>query len=302
MIDIIVIGGGAAGMTAALYAKRSGKSVKIFEKESFGGQIANSPKVENFPSIKEISGLELSNNMFEQIMDLGVEFECEDVLEVKKENDCFIVTTDYNTYLAKAVIIAAGVKHRTMGVEREEELVGKGVSYCAVCDGAFYKGKDVAVIGDANTALQYTLMLSDICNKVYLCMLFDKFFADQTLVNRLNDRNNIVVTKEILLKEFLGKDELTGLKFEHTKTNEPFSINCEAVFIAIGQVPNNERYSNLVDIDERGYITSTDTTTKTPGLYVAGDCRTKNVRQLTTAVGDGAIAAMNAVNYINNLK
>lgn len=302
MIDIIVIGGGAAGMTAALYAKRSGKSVKIFEKESFGGQIANSPKVENFPSIKEISGLELSNNMFEQIMDLGVEFECEDVLEVKKENDCFIVTTDYNTYLAKAVIIAAGVKHRTMGVEREEELVGKGVSYCAVCDGAFYKGKNVAVIGDANTALQYTLMLSDICNKVYLCMLFDKFFADQTLVNRLNDRNNIVVTKEILLKEFLGKDELTGLKFEHTKTNEPFSINCEAVFIAIGQVPNNERYSNLVDIDERGYIVSTDTTTKTPGLYVAGDCRTKNVRQLTTAVGDGAIAAMNAVNYINNLK
>lgn len=302
MIDIIVIGGGAAGMTAALYAKRSGKSVKIFEKESFGGQIANSPKVENFPSIKEISGLELSNNMFEQIMDLGVEFECEDVLEVKKENDCFIVTTDYNTYLAKAVIIAAGVKHRTMGVEREEELVGKGVSYCAVCDGAFYKGKDVAVIGDANTALQYTLMLSDICNKVYLCMLFDKFFADQTLVNRLNDRNNIVVTKEILLKEFLGKDELTGLKFEHTKTNEPFSINCEAVFIAIGQVPNNERYTNLVDIDERGYIVSTDTTTKTPGLYVAGDCRTKHVRQLTTAVGDGAIAAMNAVNYINNLK
>lgn len=302
MIDIIVIGGGAAGMTAALYAKRSGKSVKIFEKESFGGQIANSPKVENFPSIKEISGLELSNNMFEQIMDLGVEFECEDVLEVKKENDCFIVTTDYNTYLAKAVIIAAGVKHRTMGVEREEELVGKGVSYCAVCDGAFYKGKDVAVIGDANTALQYTLMLSDICNKVYLCMLFDKFFADQTLVNRLNDRNNIVVTKEILLKEFLGKDELTGLKFEHTKTNEPFSINCDAVFIAIGQVPNNERYTNLVDIDERGYIVSTDTTTKTPGLYVAGDCRTKHVRQLTTAVGDGAIAAMNAVNYINNLK
>lgn len=302
MIDIIVIGGGAAGMTAALYAKRSGKSVKIFEKESFGGQIANSPKVENFPSIKEISGLELSNNMFEQIMDLGVEFECEDVLEVKKENDCFTVTTDYNTYLAKAVIIAAGVKHRTIGIEREEDLVGKGVSYCAVCDGAFYKGKDVAVIGDANTALQYTLMLSDICNKVYLCMLFDKFFADHTLVNRLNDRNNIIVTKEISLKEFLGKDELTGLKFEHTRTNEPFSINCDAVFIAIGQVPNNERYSNLVDIDERGYIVSTDTSTKTPGLYVAGDCRTKHVRQLTTAVGDGAIAAMNAVNYINNLK
>ena len=302
MIDIIVIGGGAAGMTAALYAKRSGKTVKIFEKESFGGQIASSPKVENFPSIKEISGLELSNNMFEQIMDLGVEFECEDVLEIKKENNCFEVVTDYNTYLAKSVIIAAGVKHRTINVAFEEELVGKGVSYCAVCDGAFYKGKDVCVIGDANTALQYTLMLSDICNKVYLCMLFDKFFADQTLVDRLQEKSNIIVTKEIELKEFIHNKELKGLKFENTKTFEPFNIDVDACFIAIGQVPNNDRYKNLVDLDERGYILSNDTTTKTPGIYVAGDCRTKHVRQLTTAVGDGAVAAMNAVNYINNLK
>ena len=302
MIDIIVIGGGAAGMTAALYAKRSGKTVKIFEKESFGGQIASSPKVENFPSIKEISGLELSNNMFEQIMELGVEFECEDVLEIKQENDCFTVITDYNTYLAKSVIIAAGVKHRTINIPHEEELIGKGVSYCAVCDGAFYKGKDVAVIGDANTALQYTLMLSDICNKVYLCMLFDKFFADQTLVDRLKEKENIIITKEILLKEFLHKDELTGLKFENTKTNEEVIFNVDACFIAIGQVPNNERYKNLIDLDDKGYIISTDTTTKTPGIYVAGDCRTKQIRQLTTAVGDGAIAAINAVNYINNLK
>lgn len=302
MIDIIVIGGGAAGMTAALYAKRSGKTVKIFEKESFGGQIASSPKVENFPSIKEISGLELSNNMFEQIMELGVEFECEDVLEIKQENDCFTVITDYNTYLAKSVIIAAGVKHRTINIPHEEELIGKGVSYCAVCDGAFYKGKDVAVIGDANTALQYTLMLSDICNKVYLCMLFDKFFADQTLVDRLKEKENIIVTKEISLKEFLYKEELTGLKFENTKTSKEVIFNVDACFIAIGQVPNNERYKNLVDLDDKGYILSTDTTTKTPGIYVAGDCRTKHVRQLTTAVGDGAVAAMNAVNYINNNK
>ena len=234
MIDIIVIGGGAAGMTAALYAKRSGKTVKIFEKESFGGQIASSPKVENFPSIKEISGLELSNNMFEQIMELGVEFECEDVLEIKKENDCFIVTTDYNTYLAKSVIIAAGVKHRTLNLKDEEELIGKGVSYCAVCDGAFYKGKDVAVIGDANTALQYTLMLSDICNKVYLCMLFDKFFADQTLVDRLKDKQNIIVTKEISLKEYIHLEELTGLRFENTQTHEEVLFNVDACFVAIG--------------------------------------------------------------------
>lgn len=286
-------------MTAALYAKRSGKTVKIFEKESFGGQIASSPKVENFPSIKEISGLELSNNMFEQIMELGVEFECEDVLEITKENDCFKVTTDYNTYLASSVIIAAGVKHRTLNLEHEEELIGKGVSYCAVCDGAFYKGKDVAVIGDANTALQYTLMLSDICNKVYLCMLFDKFFADQTLVDRLKEKENIIVTKEISLKEFLHHEELTGLRFENTQTHQELSFSVDACFVAIGQVPNNDRFSNLVDLDDKGYIISSDTTTKTEGLYVAGDCRTKHVRQLTTAVGDGAIAAMNAVNYIN---
>ena len=302
MIDIIVIGGGAAGMTAALYAKRSGKSVLIFEKESFGGQIANSPKVENFPSIKEISGLELSNNMFDQIMDLGVSFECESVEHIEPKENYFVVTTDYNTYECKSVVIATGVKHRTIGVEREEELVGKGVSYCAVCDGAFYKGKDVAVIGDANTALQYTLMLADICKNVHLCMLFDKFFADQTLVDRLSTKENIHITKEIALKEFLGNDELTGLKFEHTKTKEIINITTDAVFIAIGQVPNNSMFSNILDIDEKGYIISSDTTTKTKGIYVAGDCRTKSVRQLTTAVGDGATAAMNAVNYINNLK
>ena len=302
MIDIIVIGGGAAGMTAALYAKRSGKSVLIFEKESFGGQIANSPKVENFPSIKEISGLELSNNMFDQIMDLGVSFECEDVLHIEPVENHFVITTDYNTYECKSVVIATGVKHRTIGVEREEDLVGKGVSYCAVCDGAFYKGKDVAVIGDANTALQYTLMLSDICKNVHLCMLFDKFFADQTLVDRLETKNNIHITKEISLKEFIGDEYLTGLRFEHTKTKEIVDIKTYAVFIAIGQVPNNTKFENVVDIDDKGYILSSDTTTKTTGIFVAGDCRTKHVRQLTTAVGDGAIAAMNAVNYINNLK
>lgn len=299
MIDIIVIGGGAAGMTAALYAKRSGKTVKIFEKESFGGQIANSPKVENYPSIKEISGLELSNNMFDQIMDLGVEFECEEVKKIEKENEIFTVITNYNTYQARAVIICAGVKHRIINIDREEELIGKGVSYCAVCDGAFYKDQDVAVIGDANTALQYTLMLSDICKNVHLCMLFDKFFADQTLVDRLNTKQNIQIHKNISLKEFIGENELTGLRFENTQNKEQLIINVSGVFIAIGQIPNNDIYKNLVDLDELGYIISTNTLTKTEGLYVAGDCRTKDVRQLTTAIGDGATASMYAVNYIN---
>lgn len=299
MIDIIVIGGGAAGMTAALYAKRSGKSVIIFEKESFGGQIANSPKVENFPSIKEISGLELSNNMFEQILDLGVNFECENVLKIEKKDDYFIVKTDYNTYETQAVIIATGVKHKHIGIAKEEELIGKGVSYCAVCDGAFFKDKNVAVIGDGNTALQYTLMLADICKNVNLCTLFNKYYADDTLVKRLKTKNNIIIHNEISLKEFIGKDSLTGLLFEGTFNKQEKQINVDGVFIAIGQVPNNEMFTNIVDLDEAGYIKSLDTTTKTEGIFVAGDCRTKSVRQLTTAVGDGATASMLAVNYIN---
>ncbi len=301
MIDIIVIGGGAAGMTAALYAKRSGKDVLILEKESFGGQIAGSPKVENFPSIKEISGIELSNNMFEQILDLGVSFECENVLSVTKEDDIFTVTTDYNTYKAKAVIIASGVKHRTINVEGETELIGKGVSYCAVCDGAFYQGEEVSVIGDANSALQYALMLADICPKVNLCMLFDRMFADDTLIKKLENKQNILVYKEISLEKFItNNDVLEALHFRHTKTNERIIIPSKAVFIAIGQVPSNEAFKELAELDDKGYIISTDTTTKTKGLYVAGDCRTKKVRQLTTAVGDGATAAINAVNYLNN--
>ena len=197
MIDIIVIGGGAAGMTAALYALRSGKSVLVLEKENFGGQIANSPRVENFPSIKEISGVDLSSNMFDQITSLGAEFELEDALEIKKVDDHFVVKTDYNEYLAKAVIIASGVHHRKIGVSGEDDLVGKGVSYCAVCDGAFYKDQDVVLIGDANTALQYALLLSNYCKSVHICTLFDHFFGEDILVKRIYERDNIKVTHNL---------------------------------------------------------------------------------------------------------
>ena len=203
-------------MSAALNLKRMGKSVVILEKEAFGGQIATSPRVENIPGFKEISGLDFSNLFFDQLMDLEVEFELEEVLEVKKDNNLFHVKTNYNEYESKAVVIAAGVTHRHIGVDREEELVGKGVSYCAVCDGAFFKDKDVAVIGDANSALQYALNLTNYCNKVYLCMLFDRFFADNILINRVLKNEKIVITKQISLLEFLGEDELTGLRFENT--------------------------------------------------------------------------------------
>lgn len=302
MYDIIVIGGGAAGMTAALYALRSGKSVLVLEKENFGGQIANSPRVENFPSIKEISGVDLSNNMFEQILDLGASFELEDVLEVNKENNEFLVKTNYNTYTSRAVIIASGVHHRKIGVKGEDELVGKGVSYCAVCDGAFYKDQDVVLIGDANTALQYALLLSNYCKSVHICTLFDHFFGEEILVNRVLERNNIKVTHNLSLKEFKYDTKLNSLVFTDTKTKVDTEIKCDGCFIAIGQIPDNDRFSNLLDL-EKGYIVTDNLChTKTPGLYAAGDCRSKKVRQLTTAVSDGAISAIEAVNYIDSQK
>lgn len=289
-------------MSAALYALRSGKKVLILEKENFGGQIANSPRVENYPSIKEISGSELSSNMFEQITELGCDFELEDVLKITKENDEFIVETNYSKYTSLAIIIASGVKHRKINVSGEDELVGKGVSYCAVCDGAFYKDQEVALIGDANTALQYSLLLSNYCKKVYLCTLFDRFFGEDILVKRIKERQNIEIHHNLSLTKFNYSNELESLVFKNTLTNEEVIIKVPCVFIAIGQIPDNERFSNLVEL-EKGYILTDDNMhTSTPGVFAAGDCRKKKIRQLTTAVSDGAICAIEATNYIDSLK
>jgi len=300
MIDILIIGGGAAGMTAALYAKRAGKSVLLLEKESFGGQMATSPKIENYPSIKSISGIELANNLFDQIMDLGVEFDLADVTNINKLDDHFEVIAGTSKYECLSIICATGVKHKHLGLDKEDYFIGKGLSYCAVCDGAFYKGLDVIVIGDANSALQYALMLADTCNKVTLCMLFDKFFAEQALIDKVLNNKKIEVIKTIQAKEFIGNESLEGVKFINTSNNEELTIKCSGCFIAIGQEPGNNIYNGLVDVDDKGYIISLDTQTKTKGIYVAGDCRTKNVRQVTTAISDGAIAAVNAINYLNS--
>ena len=298
--DIVVIGGGAAGMTAALYSLRSGKTVLLIERETIGGQISKSPRVENFPSIKEISGTEFSDKMFDQIMDLGCEFELDTVVSVNKENNLFYINGEYNNYQAKAVIIATGLEHRKINVEPEDELIGKGVSYCAVCDGAFYKDEEVCLIGDANTALQYSLLLSNYCKKVYVCTLFDKFFADDILVSRLRKRENVEIYHNLLLKEFKYSDELEGLVFENTQDLTKKEFTVKACFIAIGQIPNNDIFSNLVELDKNGYIlVDNDLQTKTEGLFVAGDCRQKKVRQLTTAVSDGAMASVGAVSYID---
>lgn len=303
MFDIVIIGAGAAGMTAALYALRNNKKIMILEGEQFGGQIANSPRVENFPSIKRISGLDFATNLFDQIVDLGAEYDFCTVEGIeKKEDGTFVVNSDCGSYEAKSVIIANGVKHRHTGVESEEKYIGKGVYYCALCDGPFYEGKDVALIGDANTAFQYALLLSGYCNSVHVYTLFDKYFADLALVKALESKENIKVTKEVLLVDLKGEDHLETLVFKKTQTNEIFEVNYPAVFVAIGQVPDNKKFENVVDLDKQGYIISDEAClTKTPGLYVAGDTRVKKVRQLTTATCDGAVAATAACLYIDSL-
>ncbi len=299
MFDVIVIGAGPAGMTAALNVKREGKSVLLLEKENFGGQIALSPRVENIPSIKAISGEEYSALLFDHVSDLGVEFELEEVIGLSKNNGVFTVKTNYNEYESRIVIIAGGCQHRHIGVAREEELIGKGVSYCAVCDGAFYKGQEVCLIGDANTALQYALVLAGICTKVHICALFDKLFADKILINRVLEKDNIDIRYNISLQEFLGEDELTGLRFKDTKTNEEVRYSCKGVFIAVGQIPHNEIYKDFVEL-ENGYIKTDELMrTKTEGLYAVGDCRVKTYRQVIAAESDGMIAAINASRYID---
>ena len=300
--DIVIIGAGAAGMTAALYALRNNKTVMIIEQEQIGGQIANSPRVENFPSINSISGLDFANNLYDQVTGHGAETDFSKVEKIEKVDKIFKVTTEYDTFEAKAVIIANGVKHRHTGVKSEEKFIGKGVYYCALCDGPFFEGQEVALIGDANTAFQYALQLSGYCKKVHMYTLFDKYFADKALVDALESRENIEVTRKVMLVDILGEDKIEGFVFKDTYGEDRFTVNYPAIFVAIGQVPDNKKFENVVDLDKQGYIIADETCkTKTEGLFVAGDTRTKTVRQLTTATCDGAVAATAACAYIDTL-
>ncbi len=301
MTDLIVIGAGAAGMTAALYALRNGKKVTLLERSNLGGQISQSPRVENFPTIESISGSELADRFFEQITKMGVDFVFGEVLSLEKIGDIFVVKTEFDKLEARAVIIASGVEHRKLNLENEENLIGHGISYCALCDGAFYAGEEVVLIGDGNTALQYALLLSSQCKGVHVVTMFDKFFGDQNLVNALLKKENVKITHNAKLVELIGKNELEGLVFEDTQ-KQRFTLKSKALFVAIGQVPNNKIYSQLVDLSKDGYIIANENMeTKTRGLFVAGDCRLKKVRQLTTACSDGAIAATSASTYLESL-
>ena len=302
MYDIIVIGGGMAGMTACLYALRNGKKTLLIEGASIGGQIAQSPKVENYPTKKQVSGEGLSQELFDQISDLGVEFEFDNIDSIQKIDNIFHLTGEFGVYEAYSVIIANGVKHRKLNLPNEDKLVGHGIYYCALCDGPFFKGREVTLIGDGNTALQYALLLSDIASKVNLIIMFDKFFGDQALVDLVENKSNIQIIRNSKTVELKGDQELESIVFERSDKTR-FEISGTPLFVAIGQIPDNKRFENLAVLDKFGYFDSDESTkTKTAGLFVAGDTRKKDVRQVTTAICDGAIAATQACNYLFSVK
>lgn len=302
MYDIIIIGGGPAGLTAAIYARRAGKSALVLEKASFGGQITYSPKIENFPSWGSISGTELADKMMEQALAQGADIELEEALSVEKIGDIFKVVTDFSEYESKAVVIATGAKHRLLGVENEENLVGKGISFCAVCDGAFYSGKEVMVIGGGNSALVEATLLAEICKKVTVVQNLAYLTGEKTTADALVARDNVEVIYSTVVKEFKGNDELEAVVLKSEDGTEQ-TLNPDGVFVAIGLAPENTAFENLAELNEYGYIKSDENClTKTEGVFVAGDCRTKAIRQIATATADGAVAALKAVDYIDSKK
>ena len=303
MYDIIIIGAGPAGMTAALYAKRAGKDVLLMEKEYPGGQIVNSPLVENYPALPNVSGADFAENLQNQITNLGVPLEYAEADSLEKKDGIFTVNGSEKLQ-AKAVILATGVFHRGLGLPGEEDLVGMGISYCAVCDGAFYRGRDAVVIGGGDTALQDAIYLSALCRTVYLVHRREAFRAAAALVEKAKSRGNIVFKTPFIPKEYVSDDNgVTGLVLENAKDGSRETLEAEGIFLAVGLSPQNDFVRPLVTLSEQGYlIAMEDVVTEVPGLFAAGDCRVKKVRQLTTAVGDGAIAATAACDYLDELK
>ena len=304
MTDIIIIGGGVAGLTAAVYACRSGKTAMVLEKAGFGGQITYSHKIENFPSAVSISGTELADKMMDQAIAQGAQMELEEALEIKKNDDgTFTVVTDFSKYDCKAVIIATGAKHRTLGVLGEENFIGNGISFCAVCDGAFYAGQEVAVIGGGNSALVEASLLAETCKKVTIIQNLDHLTGEQKVVDALLKRDNVEVIYSTVVEKFTGDTELESVILKNTDTGDTAEIKPDGVFVAIGLAPDNKAFENITALDKIGYVIAGETcTTDTEGVFVAGDCRTKQIRQITTATADGAVAALAACAYIDNNK
>lgn len=298
--DIVIVGAGTAGLSAAIYAVRAGKSVIVLEATTHGGQIVNTPEVENYPGIQKISGFEFANNLYEQAKSLGAEVIYEKVIGIEVNGEEKIVHTTKEDYQAKAVILATGAKNRPLGLEHEKEWIGAGISYCATCDGMFYRGKDVAVAGGGNTALEDAIFLTNYCRKVYLIHRRDAFRGEEKLLQTLKEKPNVEFVLNANITRLVGEDGVDGVEVEDKNTHEKRVIDVMGLFVAIGQMPENSEFINVVDLDKGGYIEAKeDCKTKTKGIFTAGDCRTKKVRQLATAASDGAIAALAACEYIS---
>lgn len=301
MYDIIIVGAGPAGLTAAIYGRRASKKVLVLEAKSYGGQIINTPDIENYPVAAHISGYELATKIYEQAKALGAEIVFEKAVDIVDNGAEKQVVTTKNTYSAKTVILATGSENRKLGVDGEDALVGRGISYCATCDGAFYRKKTVAVVGGGNTALEDALYLADIAEKVYLIHRRDSFRGEETTVERLKERANV----EFVLNSFVTKLNAVKRLESIEVTDKGGNVKTLAVnglFVAVGRIPENQNFKKVVGLDESGYaIAGEDCLTLTQGVFVAGDNRVKSVRQLVTATADGAVAATEAVKYINNL-
>ena len=301
MYDIVIVGAGPAGLTASIYARRSNKKVLVLEANTYGGQIVNTLDIENYPVESHISGFDFATKLYNQAKDLGSEIKFERVTEIKNLKDYKEVITNKNTFKCKSIILATGSENRLLGIEREKELTGKGVSYCSTCDGAFYKNKDVAVVGGGNVAVEDALYLSNIVNKVYIILRNETFKADDASVIDLKKKENVEIIYNSNVTKIVGESKLESIIITDKKGNDK-ELNISGLFVAIGRIPENENFKNLINLDDYGYIIAgEDCHTNVDGIFVAGDNRTKELRQLVTATSDGAIAASEATKYVNKL-
>ncbi|MBR4288539.1 MAG: FAD-dependent oxidoreductase [Clostridia bacterium] len=302
MYDIVIVGAGPAGLTAAVYARRAGKSVLLLDKGAFGGQITFSPKVENYPAFESISGSELADKMVSQVLFQGADVEVENVISLRDEGEKKVVVTEEgNEYESRAVILACGARHRHLGLENEEKFIGEGISFCAVCDGAFYQNKKVALIGGGNSALQEAILLSETCEKVYVIQNLDFLTGEKRLQEILQKRGNIEVRLGTVVSAIADGDAFHAITLKKTADDSEEELKVDGMFVAIGLVPENGAFKELAALDEAGYFASgEDCTTETAGVFVAGDCRKKAVRQVATAVSDGAVCAIAACRYIDS--
>ena len=295
MFDIIIIGAGPAGLTSALYALRANKNILILEGRSYGGQIINAKKIDNYPGLAHISGFEFASNLYNQVKELGGVIKYEKVISINSDKE---VLTNKGKYQGKAIIIATGAVNRKLNMENEDKYIGKGISYCATCDGNFYKNKIVAVNGGKEMAIKDTIYLSDIAQKVYLIYQGNELVADHILIKELKSKNNIEYLNNSVIDSINGEEKLESINVIDNDLNRR-EIKIDGLFVAVGKVPQNEIFSDLINIDNNGYIESKDGVhTNIPNIYVAGDARCKELRQLVTATADGAIAATIAIKEI----